>query len=120
MTTMSGAEALIKSIKANGVDTLFALPGVQLDNIFEALHNQGNSIRVIHPRHEQGAAYMAYGYAQSTGRVGAYMVVPGPGVLNTSTALCTAHAGNAPVLALTGQISDEVYRPGVRYSPRSP
>ncbi len=104
MTTMSGAEALIKSIKANGVDTLFALPGVQLDNIFEALHNEGNSIRVIHSRHEQGAAYMAYGYAQSTGNVGAYLVVPGPGVLNTSTALCTAHSSNAPVLALTGQI----------------
>lgn len=104
MTTMSGAEALIKSVKGNGVDTLFALPGVQLDNMFEALHREGNSIRVIHTRHEQGAAYMAYGYAQSTGKVGAYLVVPGPGVLNTSTALCTAHSSNAPVLALTGQI----------------
>ena len=105
MTTMSGAEALVNSIKNNGVDTLFALPGVQLDNIFEALHQQGNAIRVVHSRHEQGAAYMAYGYAHSTGKVGAYLVVPGPGILNTATAVCTAHASNTPVLAMTGHIA---------------
>ncbi len=55
-------------------------------------------------RHEQGSAYMAFGYAYSTGRVGAYAVVPGPGFLNSSAALCTAYACNAPVLAISGQV----------------
>ena len=106
-TTMSGAEALIKSLRVNGVDTLFALPGVQLDNIFDSLYQERNAIRVIHGRHEQTAAYMAYGYAQASGRVGPYLVVPGPGVLNTVSALCTAHASNSPVLAMTGHIPSQ-------------
>ena len=59
---------------------------------------------VIHTRHEQATAYMAFGYAQVTGRVGTCLVVPGPGVLNTTAALSTAYACNAPVLCITGQI----------------
>jgi acetolactate synthase-1/2/3 large subunit len=105
MTMMNGAQALVQSLECNGIDTIFALPGVQLDHVFEALYQARNTIRVVHSRHEQGAAYMAYGYAESTGSVGTYLVVPGPGILNTATALCTAHASNAPVLALAGQIS---------------
>jgi acetolactate synthase-1/2/3 large subunit len=104
MTRMTGGQALVKSIIANGVDTIFGLPGVQLDWFFNALHDEGNNIRVMNARHEQGVAYMANGYAQSTGKVGAYAVVPGPGVLNTTAALSTAYAVNAPVLCVTGQI----------------
>ncbi|HWE76822.1 MAG TPA: thiamine pyrophosphate-dependent enzyme [Stellaceae bacterium] len=104
MTVMTGARALVQGLKANAIDTVFGLPGVQLDYIFDALYGERNSIRVIESRHEQGAAYMAYGYAESTGKLGTYLVVPGPGLLNTATALCTAHASNAPMLALTGQI----------------
>ncbi len=59
---------------------------------------------MINSRHEQGVAYMAHGYAQSTGKIGAYAVVPGPGVLNTTAALSTSWAANAPVLCVTGQI----------------
>src|SRR4051812_45892591 len=105
MAVMTGAQALVESLKANRIETLFALPGVQLDHIFDALYHQRDAIRVIESRHEQGAAYMAYGYAEATGRLGTFLVVPGPGLLNTATALCTAHASNAPVLALTGQIA---------------
>src|SRR5205085_443303 len=61
-------------------------------------------MRVIYPRHEQAAAYMAFGYARASGRPGAYAVVPGPGVLNTTAALATAYATNAPVLCVSGQI----------------
>ena len=89
---------------AEGVDTIFGLPGLQLDYIFDALYGQRNTIRVIHTRHEQATAYMAFGYAQATGRVGTCLVVPGPGVLNTTAALSTAYACNAPVLCITGQI----------------
>jgi acetolactate synthase I/II/III large subunit len=107
MPRVSGAVALLQAVVAHGVDTIFGLPGGQLDHFFDAIYGAGDRIRLISTRHEQGAAYMAFGYARSTGRVGTYCVVPGPGVLNTAAALCTAYACNAPVLCLTGQIPSE-------------
>jgi acetolactate synthase I/II/III large subunit len=104
MARMTGAKAIVKSLQRYGVDTLFGIPGVQLDHLFVALYDDRESIRVIANRHEQGCAYMAYGYARTTGRVAAYTVVPGPGFLNSSAALATAYAGNAPVLCITGQV----------------
>ena len=95
---------MLEAVAAQGVDTIFGLPGGQLDHFFDAIYAAGDRIRLIGTRHEQGAAYMAFGYARSTGKVGTYCVVPGPGVLNTAAALCTAYACNAPVLCLTGQI----------------
>src|SRR6185503_20448824 len=68
----------------------------------DALH--GTGVEVVVPRHEQAAAYMAMGYAKSTGRTGVFTVVPGPGVLNASAALCTAMGNCAPVVCLTGQV----------------
>ena len=107
MSRVSGAVALLEAVAAHGVDTIFGLPGGQLDHFFDAIYGAGDRVRLIGSRHEQGAAYMAFGYARSTGRVGTYCVVPGPGVLNTTAALCTAYACNAPVLCLTGQIPSE-------------
>jgi acetolactate synthase-1/2/3 large subunit len=104
MTRMTGGQAIIGSLKQYGVDTIFGLPGLQLDHFFNALYDDGNSIRAIHPRHEQGAAYMAYGYAMSSGKVGTFAVVPGPGLLNTTAALATAYGCYTPVLAITGQL----------------
>jgi len=104
MARMTGGQALVESILGHEVETIFALPGIQLDALFNALHDAGNRVRVIHSRHEQGAAYMAFGYAASSGRTGVFTVVPGPGLLNASAALATAYACNAPVLCLTGQI----------------
>jgi acetolactate synthase-1/2/3 large subunit len=105
---LTGGQALVASLIANGVDTIFALPGVQLDGAFDALYEKRSAIRVIHPRHEQAAAYMADGYARTTGRVGACMVVPGPGLLNATAALSTAYACNSPVLCVTGQIQSDL------------
>ena len=104
MSKMTGAEAIIKSLRQHGVDTIFALPGGQLDNLFDAMYKEGGDLQVVHSRHEQGVAYMAYGYAKSTGKVGVYAVVPGPGLLNSSAALCTAWGNNAQVLCISGQI----------------
>ena len=101
---MTGGEAIVKSLINEGVETIFGLPGIQLDPMFNALHDSSNEIRVINARHEQGVAYMAFGYAQSTGKPGVYAVVPGPGILNTTAALSTAYACNSRVLAITGQI----------------
>jgi acetolactate synthase-1/2/3 large subunit len=108
--TMTGGQALVASLIAQGIDTIFALPGVQLDGAFDALHDavSGGQVRVIHPRHEQTAAYMADGYARVTGRIGTCMVVPGPGLLNASAALATAYACNSPVLCVTGQIQSDL------------
>ena len=104
MARMTTGRAIVRSLVANGVDTVFGLPGVQLDALFNALHDECNRIRVIHPRHEQAAAYMALGYAQASAKIGAYVVVPGPGILNTTAALATAYGTYAPVLAITGQL----------------
>ncbi len=104
MSRMTGAEAIIKSLLQYGVDTIFSLPGGHLDHLFDAIYKEGDKINLIHSRHEQGVAYMAYGYAKSTGRAGVYAVVPGPGLLNSSAALCTAWGNNAPVLCISGQL----------------
>ncbi len=104
MERITGGEAIVRSLAAHGVDTVFGLPGVQLYGLFDALHKASNEIRTVNARHEQGTAYMALGYAQSTGRPGVYAVVPGPGVLNTTAALSTAYAANAQVLCVTGEI----------------
>jgi acetolactate synthase I/II/III large subunit len=108
MTRMTGGSTLVEMLRRYGVDTIFALPGVQNDALFVAFYDAGDALRVIHTRHEQGAAYMAYGYARASGKVGAYAVVPGPGLLNTTAALSTAYATNAPVLCISGQIPSDL------------
>ena len=109
---MTTARAIVRALIANDVDTVFGLPGVQLDPLFNAFHDERNRVRVIHPRHEQAAAYMALGYAQASGEIGVYAVVPGPGILNTTAALSTAYATGTPVLALTGQIPSDAIGQG--------
>jgi acetolactate synthase-1/2/3 large subunit len=104
MNTLTTAQAVVSMLEVNGIDTIFCLPGVQNDPFFDALYDRTNAIKPIHARHEQACAYMALGYAMATGSPSAYVVVPGPGFLNTAAALSTAYAANAPVLALTGQI----------------
>ncbi len=104
MPQMTTAEAIVASLIAHGLDTMYALPGVQNDHLFDALFKSSDNMRTIHTRHEQGAAYMALGAALVTGKPQAYAVVPGPGLLNSSAALLTAYSMNAQVLALVGQI----------------
>jgi acetolactate synthase I/II/III large subunit len=104
MTPKTGGEAIVEALIANDVDTVFGLPGAQLDPVFAALHDRANEIRVIHSRHEQGCAYMAFGYAAATGKTGVAMVVPGPGLLNAGAAIVTAYACHAPMLVLSGQL----------------
>lgn len=108
MTTIrTGGEALVHGLLSHGIDTIFGLPGVQNDHFYNAVYDAGDQIRAIHTRHEQGAAYMALGYALASAKTGVYVVVPGPGFLNTTAALATAYATNAPVLCLAGQIHQD-------------
>ena len=110
MAQMTGAQALARSLVREGVEVVFALPGVQIMEAFNALYDEP-SIRLVVVRHEQTAAYMADGYARSTGKPGVALVVPGPGALNATAALGTAFATSSPVLLISGQI--ESYNLGV-------
>jgi acetolactate synthase I/II/III large subunit len=102
MPQNTGGEAIVSGLIAHGVDTVFGLPGAQIYGLFDAFHQA--QLKVIGARHEQACGYMAFGYARSTGKVGVFSVVPGPGVLNASAALLTAFGSNEPVLCLTGQV----------------
>src|SRR3954462_911119 len=100
MDRMTTAEAIVASLIAHGLDTIYALPGVHNDPLFDALFKASDRIRTVHTRHEQGASLMALGAALATGKPAAYAVVPGPGFLNSATGLLQAHGTNAQVLAL--------------------
>jgi acetolactate synthase I/II/III large subunit len=102
MILSSGGQAIVSGLVAHGVDTVFGLPGAQIYGLFDAFKQA--QLKVIGARHEQACGYMAFGYARSTGRVGVFSVVPGPGVLNAGAALLTAFGSNEPVLCLTGQV----------------
>ncbi len=101
---MTGGDAITEALLAHGIDTVFGLPGAQLYGLFDAFHRAQPRLKVIGARHEQGAGYMAFGYARTTGRPSVCAVVPGEGMLNASAALATAQSTNAPVLCLTGQV----------------
>lgn len=109
---LTGGQALVRSLVPEGVQTIFGLPGVQLDWIFDALYDVRDSVDVYTTRHEQATAYMADGYARTTGKVGVCLVVPGPGVLNASAALATAFACSSRVLCITGQIDSRAIDAG--------
>ncbi len=100
----TAAQTLVAGLVSNGVNHFFTLPGVQNDHFHDALHGALDKIRVIHTRHEQGAAYMALGSAMATGQPAPFCVVPGPGVLNAGAALCTGWAVGAPMLCITGNL----------------
>jgi len=113
MSHKKGADILLDCLRANQVDTVFGLPGGQLNDFFDAMQRAGSDIQYYGTRHEQGAAYMAFGYAKASGKVGVYTVVPGPGVLNTGAAICSAYANSSPVLCVTGQIPSHAIGRGV-------
>lgn len=111
MAKLTTGEVIAKSLTANGVDTVFGIPGAHMYDFNDALARE-EGIRFIHTRHEQGAGYMAYGYARSSGKAGVYTVVPGPGLLNSGAALCTAYGANVPVMCLTGNIMSHLIGQG--------
>ena len=107
MPNMTGAQALVRQLQSEGIDAVFALPGVQIMAAFDALYEARDDIRLYQTRHEQATTYMADGYARATGKVGVAMVVPGPGALNASAGLATAYATSSPVLLISGQIPSD-------------
>lgn len=100
----NGAEALIASLLALGVDTVFGYPGGAVLPLYDALHAEPR-LRHVLVRHEQAAVHAAQGYARSTGRVGVVFVTSGPGMSNTTTGLLDALCDSIPVLCISGQVS---------------
>jgi acetolactate synthase-1/2/3 large subunit len=104
MPSLTTGQAIVESLLRHDVETVFGIPGAHTYDLFDALYSAGDRIRFITTRHEQAAAYMAFGYAKSSGKAGVFSVVPGPGVLNAGAALCTALGACTPVLCLTADI----------------
>ena len=102
-TTMTGAEALVASLEAEGVDVVFGYPGGHAIRIYDALYDS-DQVRHVLARHEQGAVHEADGYARATGNVGVALVTSGPGATNTVTAIGTAYMDSIPIVVITGQV----------------
>ena len=100
---MTGAQAVIASLEAEGVDILFGYPGGQVISIYDALYDS-KTIKHVLARHEQAAVHEADGYARSTGRVGVVLVTSGPGATNTVTGIATAYMDSVPLVIITGQV----------------
>ena len=102
--TMTGAQAIIASLEAEGVDLVFGYPGGQAIKIYDALYDS-KQIHHVLARHEQGATHMADGYARATGKVGVVLVTSGPGATNTVTGIATAYMDSIPMVVITGQVT---------------
>lgn len=100
---MLGAQAIVASLEAEGVDTIFGYPGGQALKIYDALYDSTQITHVL-ARHEQGAVHMADGYARSTGKPGVVVVTSGPGATNTVTGIATAYMDSVPLVVITGQV----------------
>ena len=101
--TMTGAQALIASLEAEGVEVIFGYPGGQTIKMYDALYDS-SQLRHVLARHEQGAVHEADGYARATGRVGVAFATSGPGATNTVTGIATAYMDSIPLVVITGQV----------------
>ena len=104
---ITGAEALVRSLEAEGIEVLFGYPGGVALPIFDALYDS-TKIRTILPRHEQGAVHAADGYARATGRCGVALVTSGPGATNTVTGIANAFMDSIPIVVFTAQVATAV------------
>ena len=100
-----GAEALLKSLIDEGVDTLFAYPGGNIIRVFDCMYDHRGDIRQILVRHEQAATHAAQGYARISGRTGVAIVTSGPGATNTITGISDAMLDSTPIVVIAGQVS---------------
>jgi acetolactate synthase-1/2/3 large subunit len=107
-TVMTGSDIVVKSLVDHGVEVIFAYPGGCSMPLHQSLTFYGDKIRTILPRHEQGGAFAAQGYARSTGKIGVVMATSGPGATNLVTSIADAKMDSIPLLAITGQVPTSV------------
>ena len=106
------AEALIERLIDWGVDTIFGLPGDGINGIMEGLRRHEDKLRFVLVHHEEAAAFMATGYAKSTGRLGVCLATSGPGAIHLLNGLYDAKLDHAPVLAITGMQESQMLGTG--------
>lgn len=104
MEKISGAQALIKALLNEGVDTIFGYPGGAIIPVFDAMYDFYNDFKYVLTRHEQGAIHSAQGYARVSGKPGVCIVTSGPGATNTITGIGDAMLDNTPLVVITGQV----------------
>ncbi|MEI7828799.1 MAG: thiamine pyrophosphate-binding protein, partial [Prolixibacteraceae bacterium] len=102
---MSGSEAVVRSLVAEGVDTIFGYPGGAIMPIYDALYDFGHAVKHVLVRHEQGAVHAAQGYARVSGKVGVCFATSGPGATNLITGIADAMIDSTPLVCVTGQVT---------------
>ena len=103
---LTGAEILLESLIAEGVDTIFGYPGGQIITVYDKLYGYSDRLKHVLVRHEQGAIHAAQGYARATGRPGVVIVTSGPGATNVITGVADAMVDSTPVIVITGQVGN--------------
>ena len=104
MPSLSGAQAVIATLRSHGVDTIFGIPGVHTLPLYDAMRNEPG-LRHVLARHEQGAGFMADGYARAGGKPGVVCTITGPGVTNVATPVASAYADSVPLLVISTSVS---------------
>ena len=102
--TITGAEALMRSLEHEGVQTIFGYPGGSIMPVFDALYDHRKTLNHILVRHEQGATHAAQGFARVSGQVGVCLVTSGPGATNTITGIADAMIDSTPLVVIAGQV----------------
>ncbi len=114
MAQMAAGLAIVEALKAEGVDHIFGLVGTTTNSIITELYGR-DDITFIDTRHEEGAAFMAYGYSRASGKPSACVTTSGPGTINLATGISLAYKGRAPVIAIAGNTAQEyTYRDGAQ------
>src|ERR1044071_5624273 len=101
---LSGSQAVLEALIAEGVDTIFGYPGGAIMPIYDALYDYQDKLKHILVRHEQAAAHAAQGYARASGRTGVVFATSGPGATNLVTGLADALIDSTPIVCITGQV----------------
>src|SRR5574344_3105173 len=101
---MTGAEILLESLLAEGIDTVFGYPGGQILQVYDKMYSYSDRLRHILVRHEQGAIHAAQGYARASSRLGVVIVTSGPGATNVITGIADAMIDSTPLLVICGQV----------------
>ena len=106
--TISGAEAVIKCLLAEGVDLLYGYPGGAIMPVYDELYKYQKELNHVLTRHEQGATHAAQGYARATGKVGVAIATSGPGATNLITGIADAQIDSTPMVCITGQVAEHL------------
>lgn len=108
MGATTGAQVIVDTLVAEGIDTVFGYPGGTVIDLFDALYDATDRIRVIEPTHEQHGCHAADGYARATGKTGVVIATSGPGATNLVTGIATAYLDSVPLVAITGNVSNKM------------